>query len=560
MTVNGRVGRLALRASSRAAVDDFARQIETALALARWPYARPGEVILIRRLALDELPQGASVHALADLIGRRLVEIRPVRLRAGDPERPEAAAVVFAGRLEALAALATQLARHGAGRAWYWRRLVPPLAPSARLPDIALRLLVEAAAPPRGIAGTAAFAWLLLEAGALDAFVAALPAGAGAGFEEVRDAEPPPGPALPAAAPQHRITGQMEGELSAGEARAETWWHALPGAWRTALGRQARRLPQDDPRLVWLAVTALVASFGPSAGAPAAKLARRLVRLARQAGERPPPRDRPPAFSSVPAADPRAGSSSQAAAPDQRAPPHAPVSPTSSEVEPALGAGPVSSWAGLWLLPSALAQLRIAEVVSPYGPGLGVAFMRALAARLGVPDDDPALAALPEAAPDLRGAAPFLAPPAWRALAAPHPRAPPAFALRRAGRYRLLTDRAGRLPLALTRDRRELRRLTRAGPVRRRPDGGAPAPDLALRALHLALARYLGRAAGLSLRRLVRRPGTVIATATHVDVIFPGEVIELRLRRAGLDFDPGWVPWLGRVVAYHYDLERGRPG
>jgi len=37
-------------------------------------------------------------------------------------------------------------------------------------------------------------------------------------------------------------------------------------------------------------------------------------------------------------------------------------------------------------------------------------------------------------------------------------------------------------------------------------------------------------------------------------------VIELRLRRAGLDFDAGWVPWLGRVVAYHYDLERGGPG
>jgi hypothetical protein len=32
-------------------------------------------------------------------------------------------------------------------------------------------------------------------------------------------------------------------------------------------------------------------------------------------------------------------------------------------------------------------------------------------------------------------------------------------------------------------------------------------------------------------------------------------VIELPLRCAGLDLDPGWVPWLGRVVGYRYDLD-----
>jgi hypothetical protein len=366
---------------------------------------------------------------------------------------------------------------------------------------------------------------------------------------------------LPAAPSDHRITGQVEDDVPAGEAWAETWWHALPGAWRTALARQVRRLPEDDPRLVWLAVTALMASFGPGAGAPAATLARRLVDLARRDGERGPPRDRSPTLPPIPAAGPRAEPSAGAVVPDQRASPHSLASRTkSSDVEAAPAAGPVSSWAGLWLLPSAFAQLRITDVVSPYGPGLGIACMRGLAARLGVADDDPALVALPQAAPELHGAAPFLAPPAWHALGAPHPRAAPAFALRRAGRYRLLTDRAGRLPLALTRDRCELRRLTLGDPVRRRPDAGAPAPDLALRAVHLALVRYLRRSAGLSLRSLIRRSGTVVGTSTHVDITFPGEVIELRLRRAGLDFDPGWVPWLGRVVAYHYDLERGRPG
>jgi hypothetical protein len=210
----------------------------------------------------------------------------------------------------------------------------------------------------------------------------------------------------------------------------------------------------------------------------------------------------------------------------------------------------------LWLLPAALARLGLAEVVSGHGVGLGLAYMHALAARLRVAEDDPALVALPLPAPEPGLAEPFVAAPTWRRLAMPYARASPAVALCRAGGRRLLADRAGRLPLAWTHDRDALRRLAGGLPVRRRRDTEAPSTDLALRAVHLALVRDLRRAAGLSLRRLVRRPGTVAATATHVEVTFPGEVIELRLRKAGLDLDPGWVPWLGRVVTYHYDLER----
>jgi hypothetical protein len=27
---------------------------------------------------------------------------------------------------------------------------------------------------------------------------------------------------------------------------------------------------------------------------------------------------------------------------------------------------------------------------------------------------------------------------------------------------------------------------------------------------------------------------------------------DLRIRRAGLDIDPGWIPWFARVVTFHY--------
>jgi hypothetical protein len=31
--------------------------------------------------------------------------------------------------------------------------------------------------------------------------------------------------------------------------------------------------------------------------------------------------------------------------------------------------------------------------------------------------------------------------------------------------------------------------------------------------------------------------------------------VDLRIRWAGLDLDPGWLPWLGRVVSFRYGQE-----
>jgi hypothetical protein len=53
----------------------------------------------------------------------------------------------------------------------------------------------------------------------------------------------------------------------------------------------------------------------------------------------------------------------------------------------------------------------------------------------------------------------------------------------------------------------------------------------------------------------LRVPGLVHHSRTHVDVVMDLEAISIRVRLAGLDRDPGWVPRLGRVVAFVY-----RPG
>lgn len=74
----------------------------------------------------------------------------------------------------------------------------------------------------------------------------------------------------------------------------------------------------------------------------------------------------------------------------------------------------------------------------------------------------------------------------------------------------------------------------------------------AAQAWQLAAQRWLRRYLGLSLRALVLRPAGLVHTPTHVELQFDHAQVDLRVRRAGLDLDPGWVAWFARVVSIGY--------
>jgi hypothetical protein len=74
----------------------------------------------------------------------------------------------------------------------------------------------------------------------------------------------------------------------------------------------------------------------------------------------------------------------------------------------------------------------------------------------------------------------------------------------------------------------------------------------ALRLWRARLRRALRRRAGIDLHDVLRRQAWVSGTSAHLDVVFPLAEVDLRLRRHGLDSDPGWVPWFGRIVAFHF--------
>jgi hypothetical protein len=73
-----------------------------------------------------------------------------------------------------------------------------------------------------------------------------------------------------------------------------------------------------------------------------------------------------------------------------------------------------------------------------------------------------------------------------------------------------------------------------------------------LRVWVLAVRRWCWRTGRITVREIVTRPGVFTVNRTDLDVSLPLDQIDIRIRRIGLDLDPGWLPWFGRVVRFHY--------
>ncbi len=73
-----------------------------------------------------------------------------------------------------------------------------------------------------------------------------------------------------------------------------------------------------------------------------------------------------------------------------------------------------------------------------------------------------------------------------------------------------------------------------------------------LAAWRIGLDRWLRRHTRRRLADVVRRRGWLRAHPSGLSVRFRLAQADIALRLQALDADPGWVPWLGRQVAYHY--------
>ncbi|MBL8350560.1 MAG: hypothetical protein JNL87_09615 [Burkholderiaceae bacterium] len=548
------VRHLHLTATSRAQVRSLLPRLEDALRCASLP-DDGARLLVLRRLALGRLRHDIDSSALARLIERRVAEAEGFWVDAEAPAAAAADGVVFASALDARIALSLRLLRGQPAPEWYWPLAVPEAAVALTPADRVRRIARAVASSAEARAALPAWAAALVRGGAGPRLAAAIaPAegdallrAAGLAARPGAGAAEPARPGLGAAAP---APADWPVEPRSAVAALPVWLQSLlpeaaapdsqplaaAGAERPARPvRQAAaaalpaRSAADEVSLPTADPLSLPADAGPAAAAaPAAPgqpptLPARDGRSARPVGEAaamlPPAaaghRSDAPAAPARPLSDLPAGPAVVAGTAD-RAGVAAPAAEWHAVARWA-EAGAATAAGGLLFLLPLLARLGLPGWRAPQGdsPAFTAAVLHAALRRLGSTDDDPAWALVQAGAPAVvlpRGSA--ASPAVWSdARLAPRGAPPGAMA------QRLIDAPDARAQATLWLD---------------------------------ACRRWLRRVGGIGLASLVLRPGRLALTATHADVFFELAQTDLRVRRLGLDIDPLWLPWFGRVVAFHY--------
>lgn len=507
------VRRLSVRAPDAALARRGAFLIEDALRTASLP-GDGGGLLLLRRLRLPPFSPAASAQQVALRLEAQCRAARAVDgVMADDAALAGAPAVRFADALAAHMTLTRLILGGHQGRAWCWPLVVKAyrpglsIAPALRALALSLAALPEApAAVPRWSAHLVAQA-----AGVVTALLAALDA------EDVERL-------------QQACSGALRRDAG-----------VRPAQWHAALDASARRFGREDGRHRWLAgVAVLCGAEAVSDDDP---------RLSDEARGHSPPAIYPPPPGRHPAdrAD-FAGALDRGNA----------AAPTASAVrDPALEAGPHRTPAGV--ATSASSPDAVSAPVALTDPAAATAPATLQRAEAGARSNvAPAASADGEAMADARagqidrdaeaataaGGLLFLVP-----------------LLAHLGLPAALADGSARGDLPQRIFATLLRRLSIADDdpawqlceARLLADAGA---DLDAVRWLATCRRHLRLQLGTGLYSLICRAAKMRVTVTHVDVRLPIEAVDLRIRRAGLDIDPGWVAWLGRVVRFHYGLGR----
>jgi hypothetical protein len=524
-----RIRHLRLRAGSQADVGRVLPMLEDALRCASLPDTG-SRLLLVRRLALGRIARDANAQALAQVIEQRVAAVGGQWVEGGSAAAAGAAYVSFAGALEARMRLALRLLRGEPHAEWYWPLAVPELRAAEGRRDALRRIACAMAQWPE--ARTALPAWVaaLVQAGQGASLAAAIPVSEGEALvRQVMSAAPagarahPPGPRAEAA-PQE-MSQETPGDCL-------HWMRCLLGALPGQTGGRAA-VPVEAPAAAVPPEHRTKATKPAESGAPplhappphpAPPVSEGLVVPVPEV-----PRRAPPVLQPVPgrparldamrtgpdpaglAAPPLAGATQEgvAEAMEREQPARrAPAPPWVARHHP-FDARP-SAFAGLLFLLPVLQRLGLAPWLAE-APDTRFA-QRVLhhgLRRLRAPADDPAWAVATFEPAD-GPARPGPAPACWSDP---------------------LLAAVPSLPLALA------------------ACGSADAQA----AVWLSAARrWLRRAGRMGLASLVRRPGFIGLTPTHADLHFHLQDTDLRVRRLGLDIDPGWLPWFGRVVTFHF--------
>jgi hypothetical protein len=588
------VGRLRLRAPSEAMVRRAVIRLEDALRTASLP-DRGARMVIVRRLALGRIAATASTQSLALAVEARIAALGAWLVHAEEPDAEQAEAVWFRDPLEAHSLAALRAASGSPLDAWYWPLAVPALAPSGATRPVLRALAFSLASLDEAPAALPHWTATLVLAGHTERLLAALRPGDGAALlrsagvdrdhaARVDAAGAPPRRDVPRPRRDQTVTQAIDsapqgvgaherplGEHHAREDDRHVFVRAMLGrAGARAVGAagldvSSVRTAPPLAQAIAERSTATHAGEGARPSVPTSDAAGALRDAGPLAGPRsdvalrvrsPETAPGPRAHARRDARDARTMRSSRTADADS--------GPAESGPVERLGAGsppgrPTRAGGLLFLVPLlerlGFERWRTRRDDGAPDPVAGVIFAHVLE-RLHVESDDPIWALGTNAATPR----PFRAGerveghvgPSGRRHGFPRTAAPAPRPFRAwggvgghvgvPGRHRAFPRTAAPAP-------RPFRAWGGVG-------GHVGAPhDNDAHAWLSACRHALRRRVRIGLGSLVLRPARLALTPTHADVFFALDAADVRVRRAGLDIDPGWVPWLGRVLAFHYGSE-----
>jgi hypothetical protein len=513
-------------------------RLEDALRCASLP-DDSNRVLVVRKLALGPIRHDCSAQQLSMLIEHRVAELGAVWQDGDSAEAVTADCVQFRSALEARMVLMRRLVKGESCSAWYWPLAVKEFRRGETLHQSLRNVVFEIARWPEAPAALPAWVAAVARAGGLEHLASSFSAQEGAALLHwagiairpgVRPHPVEAGAAESAVLPRHEELLERAGQ------GLET---SPQPPWLASLLQLAGLSTQDGlpgRRGVEQGAAEASSLVPPAPHAPVPHLAQRppinetplemapakvadSTRKPRPVGDRNPPTRVEQGLDLPHALPPRASAAVDASGTE---PPANVTGLADVQAAPARLA-PTQCGGLLFLLP-VLQSLGLPQWCDDDEACAAMA-RRILAAalmRLRVPAEDVAWAItqspvnLPVNLPAFTGIAP---PTIWSDAALRAPAAQPPIALPQALLLASTADQQAQIWLA-------------------------------------AVRRWLRRRVGLGLASLVLRPARLDCTPTHLDMHFYANDVDMRVRRAGLDIDPGWLPWFGQVVAYHYQ-ERG---
>jgi hypothetical protein len=571
---------LNLRGADETALRHGAILLEDALRTASFPSATGSRLLVIRTLDMGQIDPRGSPSTLALTLAERLRQVGITAVHATNAAAARASAVYFHDNAEPYSLLSIRLARRQPAVEWFWPLAIPGWQPAVHTWR---ELLYGVMRTHAGVLATAVLLRVLHEQDLLDVLLPALQAQDGgqllrySGWSQPAPAIRPLGSPPPLTARWYDLVRSWSQRWGVRDNRSAWLVGAVLVAERPALlldTHLPRRIAgilsalargtfppgphTDTPGLFPLEPEALAAPTPGTSQLPVSALWS-AARLATETPSLLSPQAAPVA-ADVPRDRARADTSGR---PSVQPPVRTALSEVSDPADtpgqdvstPWEGVGQPSAFAGLFLLMPLLKRLGMEQFLAAHPEwieaDLPVRLLHYMAQRVKVPRSDPALQPFEMPAGESVQHTSFVVPLVWQELFQGQ-----TWSIHTGTNgQRLLYDGSRRLVLALWQGGipEAVGRLCSAC----RLVEGAPFltpldPDLFLQTWLGIMRRWLRRFGHLGLRSLIVRPGQVVATRTHIDILFHHRLVDMRIRRVGLDFDPGWVPWLGKVIAFHY--------